>query len=94
MNRFHRADAQFAVYPKKKLSGVRWTGIVNQKTAFATLPPLITGSLRLGAFICGEPAYDDIFGTTGFLLLPETEKLISRYKRRFFKESDETLCRA
>ena len=94
MNTFHRAGSEFTVYPMKKLRGVRLASIVDQKTAFDKLPPLIKGYLRLGALICGEPAYDDIFGTTDLFLLLETEKLISRYKKRFFQESGMTLCRA
>jgi putative hemolysin len=94
MNSFHRSGAEFTVYPIKKLGNVCLSGIVDQKTAFEKLPPLIKGYLRLGALICGEPAYDEIFGTTDLFLLLETEKLISRYKRRFFQESIETLCRA
>jgi putative hemolysin len=94
MNTFHRSSAEFTVYPLRKLGGVCVSGIVDKKTAFEKLPPLIKGYLRLGALICGEPAYDAVFGTTDFFLLLETEKLISRYKRRFFQEPIETLCRA
>ncbi|MBF0505417.1 MAG: GNAT family N-acetyltransferase [Nitrospirae bacterium] len=94
MNMFHRAGAEFNVHPMKKLQSVLLSRIVDRKTVFDKLPPLIKGYLRLGALICGEPAYDDIFGTTDLFLLLETGKLISRYKRRFFQETDETLCRA
>ncbi len=94
MNTFHRAGDEFTVYPVKKLGGLSLACIVDRKTAFDKLPPLIKGYLRLGALICGEPAYDEAFGTTDLFLLLETEKLIGRYKRRFFQESDETLCRA
>src|SRR5271169_324508 len=73
MNTFHRSSAEFTVYPMKKLRGVRLSRIVDQKTAFDKLPPLIKGYLRLGALICGEPAYDDEFGTTDLYLLLETE---------------------
>jgi putative hemolysin len=93
MNTFHRASAEFTVFPVRKLYGVCLSCIVEQKTAFDRLPPLIKGYLRLGAFICGEPAYDDVFGTTDLFLLLETGKLFSRYKRRFFQESNEMLCR-
>jgi len=93
MNTFHRADAGFTVYPLKRLTEVRLSPIVDKKTAFEKLPPLIKGYLRLGAVVCGEPAYDETFGTTDLFLLLETERLISRYKKRFFQESADSLCR-
>ncbi|MBF0557828.1 MAG: GNAT family N-acetyltransferase [Nitrospirae bacterium] len=94
MNTFHRAGEEFTVSPLRKCGKIGVTEIADQKTAFGKLPPLIKGYLRLGALICGEPAYDDVFGTTDLFLLLDTDKLISRYKRRFFQEPVETLCRA
>ncbi len=92
MNFFHRAGSEYTVYPMKKLGGVRLSPIVDRKTAFEMLPPLIKGYLRLGALICGEPAYDDMFGTTDLFLLLETERLIARYRKRFFQEASGDLC--
>jgi putative hemolysin len=92
MNSFHRADAQHTVYPIKKLDAVCLSPITDREAAFKKLPPLIKGYMRLGALICGEPAYDDIFGTTDLFLLLETEKLVTRYKKRLFQDSTETLC--
>lgn len=94
MNMFHKAEPAFDVFPMKKLPGVDFSSIVDQKAAFEKLPPLIKGYLRLGARICGEPSYDVEFGTTDLFLLLETERLINRYKKRFFHEPNETLCRA
>ncbi|HUI25457.1 MAG TPA: GNAT family N-acyltransferase [Candidatus Kryptonia bacterium] len=35
----------------------------------AMVPPLMKGYLRLGAFVCGDPAWDAHFGTADFLML-------------------------
>lgn len=93
MNAFHRACDEFTVYPLKKFGSMNLPHIADRETAFGKLPPLIKGYLRLGALICGEPAYDEVFGTTDLFLLLDTEKLISRYRRRFFQEPVEMLCR-
>jgi putative hemolysin len=34
-----------------------------------TIPPLLARYLRMGAKVCGPPAYDEMFGTADFLLL-------------------------
>ncbi len=94
MNLYHRADAEYTVNPLRKLDGLRLLPLIDQKTAFEKLPPLMKGYLRLGALICGEPAYDDVFGTVDLFLLLKTERLLSRYKRHYFQESDGALCPA
>lgn len=47
------------------------------------LPPLFKGYLRLGAKICGEPAFDYEFGTIDFLILLDAGNLPERYTRHF-----------
>ncbi len=49
----------------------------------ATLPPLIKGYLRLGAQVCGEPAWDPAFNTADFLVLQSVERIPARYARHF-----------
>ena len=52
-----------------------------------SVPPLIKGYLRGGAWVCGEPAWDPDFHCADlFLLLPLT-KLDSRYARHYLKET-------
>ena len=46
-------------------------------------PPLVKGDLRLGAKICGVPAYDRDFGTIDFLILLDMREIPERYARRF-----------
>lgn len=49
----------------------------------ADLPPLLKGYLRLGAQVCGEPAWDPDFGTADFLVWLPLAKLPPRYSRHF-----------
>ena len=46
------------------------------------LPPLIKGYLRLGAMVCGEPAWDPDFNTADLLMLLPMKQLDRGYARR------------
>lgn len=48
------------------------------------LPPLIKGYLRLGAYVCGDPAWDPDFNTTDLLMLLPMSRLNKRYAKHFF----------
>jgi putative hemolysin len=49
----------------------------------AVLPPLIKGYTRLGAMVCGEPAWDPDFNTADLLMLLPMAQLNRNYARRF-----------
>ncbi|MCS6945597.1 MAG: GNAT family N-acyltransferase [Sutterellaceae bacterium] len=49
----------------------------------AAIPPLIEGYLRLGARVCGEPAWDPDFNTADFLLWLAVQDVPPRYLRHF-----------
>jgi len=49
----------------------------------ALLPPLIKGYTRLGALVCGEPAWDPDFNTADLLMLLPMAQLNRSYARRF-----------
>ncbi|SCL66236.1 ornithine-acyl[acyl carrier protein] N-acyltransferase [Micromonospora citrea] len=49
----------------------------------AALPPLLRGYLRLGAWVCGEPAYDPDFGVADFYVLFSLDRMSPRYLRHF-----------
>lgn len=49
----------------------------------AALPPLIKGYTRMGAMICGEPAWDPDFNTADLLMLLPLAQLDRSYARRF-----------
>jgi putative hemolysin len=56
---------------------------VDETSSFRSLPPLFRGYLRLGAKVCGPPAYDRQFGTTDYFVLAKTRDIAGRYSRRF-----------
>ncbi|SCE81565.1 Putative hemolysin [Micromonospora viridifaciens] len=47
------------------------------------VPPLLRGYLRLGAWVCGEPAYDPDFGCADFYVLFSLDRMNPRYLRHF-----------
>ncbi|MEU8260183.1 GNAT family N-acyltransferase [Micromonospora sp. NPDC048999] len=49
----------------------------------ALVPPLLRGYLRLGAWVCGEPAYDPDFGCADFYVLFSLDRMNPRYLRHF-----------
>ncbi len=46
-------------------------------------PPLIKGYLRLGAMVCGEPAWDPDFNTADLLMLLPMQQINRSYMRHF-----------
>jgi putative hemolysin len=54
-------------------------------SAEAPCPPLIKGYLRLGAYICGEPAWDPDFNTADMLIMLPLSRLNRRYASHFMK---------
>lgn len=55
----------------------------HEKQLFRSLPPLFKGYIRLGAKICGPPAYDREFGTIDFLIIQDMREIPERYARHF-----------
>lgn len=76
----------------KYLSAPEWR--VFPKTAFAALPesisaapaalpPLLKGYLRLGAQVCGEPAWDPVFNVADLFVVLNLDRLNARHARHF-----------
>ncbi|MGV9500067.1 GNAT family N-acetyltransferase [Streptomyces sp. NPDC003642] len=51
--------------------------------ARAELPALLRGYLRLGAWVCGEPAHDPDFGVADLYVLLPMSRVNARYLRHF-----------
>ncbi|MFC8877462.1 GNAT family N-acetyltransferase, partial [Streptomyces ardesiacus] len=47
------------------------------------LPALLRGYLRLGAWVCGEPAHDADFGVADLYVLLPMDRVDPRYLRHF-----------
>jgi len=60
----------------------------------AELPPLIKGYLRLGAQVCGEPAWDPAFNVADLFLLLSLDRLSVRYTQHFIRQPGWRECRA
>lgn len=54
----------------------------------ARTPPLIKGYLKVGARICGEPAWDPDFNTADFPVFLDVDAMDPRYRRHFGMSAD------
>src|SRR5437667_9823436 len=72
----HLGPAPWRVFPYRPFPIRGWP----RETAHEP-PALIRGYLRLGAFVCGEPAWDEGFNTADLLLLLPLSRLNPRYAR-------------
>ena len=64
------------------------SGVANaESSARAAMPPLLHGYLRLGAWICGAPAYDPEFGCADFYVLLDVHRISERYMRHFLGDT-------
>ncbi|TCV83323.1 GNAT family N-acetyltransferase [Sulfurirhabdus autotrophica] len=70
--------AEWRVFPRCALPLASLDG-----DAEVYLPPLIKGYLRLGAYVCGDPAWDPDFNTADLLMLLPMSKMNPRYARHF-----------
>ncbi|GGK01575.1 hypothetical protein GCM10010123_34280 [Pilimelia anulata] len=55
----------------------------DERAGRAAIPPLLRGYLRLGAWVCGEPAYDPAFGVADLYVLLSVDRIDPRYRRHF-----------
>ena len=76
----HMAPAEYRTFP---LHGLPFDRLANGQPAL--VPPLIKGYLRVGAWVCGEPAWDPDFNTADLLLLLPMSRMNPRYMRHFVK---------
>lgn len=78
----HAAPAEWRVFPHCPLPLEKLDdGVV------AEVPALIKAYLRVGAYVCGDPAWDPDFNTADCLLLLPTSQMDHRYSRHFLKQS-------
>ena len=79
----YMAPAEYRVFPQH---GLPFERLATGQPAL--VPPLIKGYLRVGAWICGEPAWDPDFNTADLLLLLPMSRMNPRYMRHFVKPAD------
>ncbi|WP_225829996.1 GNAT family N-acetyltransferase [Streptomyces sp. NK08204] len=74
----HLAPAEFRVRPL-----LPWIPRTEAPAAQLELPALLRGYLRLGAWVCGEPAHDPDFGVVDLYVLLSMRRVNARYLRHF-----------
>ncbi|MEU6275283.1 GNAT family N-acyltransferase [Streptomyces populi] len=74
----HLAPEEFRVRPL-----LPWNAEGVARPARTELPPLLRGYLRLGAWVCGEPAHDTDFGVADLYVLLSMRRVDPRYLRHF-----------
>jgi putative hemolysin len=78
--RAHASPTEWRVYPRHRFD-VR----TPERGERLDLPTLLRGYLRLGAYVCGEPAWDDAFRTADLLVLLPMARLNERYAQRLLR---------
>ncbi len=75
----------FRVFPleDKRFSYTKYLDEYNRKEALSMLPSLIRGYLSIGAFVCGEPAWDRIFNSVDFFMLLDVKRMNNSFLRKF-----------
>ena len=84
LSRKYLSDPGLRVTPRRgfDVPPLPWSAPIDDSSAFRALPPLFKGYLRMGAKVCGPPAFDRPFGTTDFFVLAKTGDIADRYSRR------------
>jgi putative hemolysin len=87
----HIAASVYRQIAERHLAPIEWRAVPRYRLPVesldddkaAELPPLIKGYTRLGAMVCGEPAWDPDFNTADLLMLLPMAQLNRSYARRF-----------
>lgn len=82
VRRKHFAPEEYRVRPLRP-----WDHASVQTPARTVVPPLLKGYLRLGAWVCGEPAIDADFGVADLFVLLGLHRIDQRYLNFFLGET-------
>lgn len=77
----HLAPAEYRAFPRCPLP----LHALRQDLPDPQCPALVKGYLRLGAWICGEPAWDPDFNTADLLVMMPMSRINPRYAAHFLK---------
>jgi putative hemolysin len=78
----HLSPGHLRVTPRHPLPEVRLDAKVRP-----VVPPLLKAYLRLGAWVCGEPCWDEAFGVADIFVLLDVDRLETRYVRHFLERA-------
>jgi len=79
LRQYHLSPAEWRVFPRVP---VPFLG-EQQGARAIELPPLLRGYMKLGALVCGEPAWDPDFNVADIFILLDVERLNVRYMRHY-----------
>jgi len=90
----HTAASLYHSLAQTRLAPVEWHVFPRHPLALdkldchrqVTTPPLIKGYLRVGAYVCGEPAWDADFNTADLMLLLSIRQMNLHYARHFMSK--------
>lgn len=74
------APAEYRVFPRCPLPLDALQDVID-----APCPALVKGYLRLGAYVCGDPAWDPNFNTADLLVMLPISRMNRRYAEHFLK---------
>jgi len=77
----HLCPAEWRVFPKMPFPELSPPPVEHH----VTVPPLIKGYLRLGAQICGAPAWDPAFNVADLFLMLSLDQVNARYAQHFIR---------
>jgi putative hemolysin len=66
-----------------------YSAISKVNRSFFRIPTLIRGYARMGALVCGEPAWESHFSNVVFFMMIDTGKMNAAYKSKFVKNYSE-----
>jgi len=78
----HLSPAEYRVFPRCPLP----LHELDQNAA-PSIPALIKAYLRVGAFVCGEPAWDPDFNAADLLMLLPLSRMDARYAKHFMRNA-------
>ena len=78
VHKLYAAPAEYRVFPRYPLPLEAL-----DRTLDVGIPPLIKGYLRLGAYVCGEPAWDPDFNTADLFIMLPMSRLNKKYAKHF-----------
>jgi putative hemolysin len=78
----HLSPPEYRVFPRCPL-------LLQELRADVTpvIPPLIKAYLRMGAWVCGEPAWDPDFNTADLLMMLTFSRVDQRYAKHFMRHA-------
>ncbi|NJC70902.1 GNAT family N-acetyltransferase [Planosporangium thailandense] len=80
---WHQVSARHLAPPALRVAPRRPWPLGRCPDGRVTVPPLLKGYLRLGAWVCGPPAYDPDFQVADLLVLLSLDRVDPRYLRHF-----------